>query len=417
VPFLDRSIPRVARYTFARQWPADACAGAVEGLLGLAAFAAMRSLGAGPWAASLFVTFGQLFWLLAPTWEAAFARFHFRTAFVWMGVVANAPLILVAFVDPSAADMRVGLWIFAAAIIVQAAVEAAYVPHKGALLTANVPTAVRGRLFGMLSTISKVGCIASAKVGGRLLDHDPQWLRVVFPAAGVLGLVEHWIISRIRWHRDGRPTVRRWTGARSAWSAATDAWRESRRILVKDRAFFAYETGFMLYGLGFLMSSPMIVVYAERDLFLSYDQWTWAQGAALPAAYIVTILLAGRVVDRLGVVRTTASAFALLAAFFLSMMLVATGAQLVAAYLVLGVAMAVVNLGWSLGPLAFAPPRQARSYLTVHVLCVGVRSAVAPFLGLWIAEKSGGVMPVFAYSAALVALGCVVLAGLARRTR
>ena len=73
MPFLDRSIPRVARYTFARQWPADACAGAVEGLLGLAAFAAMRSLGAGPWVASLFVTFGQLFWLLAPTWEAAFA--------------------------------------------------------------------------------------------------------------------------------------------------------------------------------------------------------------------------------------------------------------------------------------------------------------------------------------------------------
>ena len=65
--------------------------------------------------------------------------------------------------------------------------------------------------------------------------------------------------------------------------------------------------------------------------------------------------------------------------------------------------------------LGATPQGKARSYSTVHVLCVGVRSSVAPFFGLWLADRDG-IMTVFAWSAALVALGCVALAGLARRT-
>src|SRR6185295_1046060 len=240
---------------------------------------------------------------------------------------------------------------------------------------------------------------------------------LVFPMAGVFGMFEHWRLSRIQWHKDGRPVVRMWTGARSAWSAAADAWRTSARIVRTDRAFLAYETAFMLYGVGFMMSSPMLVVYAERDLALTYGGWTWAQGFAMPLAQIVTTLACGRVVDRFGVVPASAASFGLLAVVFISMMFVRTGGELVAAYAAFGVAMALVNLGWSLGPLAFAPQRAARSYVSVHVLCVGVRSAFGPFLGLWIAERTGGVMSVFACSAAAVALGCVVMTGLARRMR
>src|SRR6185295_7444542 len=164
-------------------------------------------------------------------------------------------------------------------------------------------------------------------------------------------------------------------------------------------------------------SAPMLVVYAERDLALSYGGWTWAQGFAMPAAQIVATITCGRLVDRFGVVRASAASFALLSVVFASMMFVRTGGQLVAAYAAFGTAMALVHLGWSLGPLAFAPPRAARSYVTVHVLCVGIRSSFGPFLGLWIAERTGGVMSVFACSAASVALGCVVMTGLARRMR
>jgi hypothetical protein len=78
--------------------------------------------------------------------------------------------------------------------------------------------------------------------------------------------------------------------------------------------------------------------------------------------------------------------------------------------------MALVNLGWTLGPISFAPPGQARSYTTVHVLFVGIRSAAAPFLGVWLSREIG-IRPVFLVSAALVSLGCLTMLRLSRRAR
>jgi MFS family permease len=412
---LDRRVPRIARYTIARQWRAEICAGAVEGIVGIAAFAAMRSLGAGKWVAPLFVTFGQLFWLLAPMWEAAFARFQARAAFVWMGVVANIPMLAIAFVAPTK-HAGWGVIVFAGAVMIQAAVDAAFVPHRAALLRANFPEAVRGRLFSMLSTVAKLSSMFAAKAGGWLMTADERWLRFVFPMAGVFGLVEHWVLSRIYWHRHGRPAVRESRGAAAAWTAAKDAWRETRRILSTDREFLVYEVGFMLYGAGVMMGSPIAITYAEHDLGLSYDEYTWAQGFSQPLAYVVMIFFFGRIVDRVGVLRTTTWSFAMLAVFYASMLFATSAATLIACFAVLGAAMAAVNIGWNLGPLALAPQGRARSYSTIHVLCVGVRSAVAPFVGLWIAGVWGA-MTVFAFCSALVALGAVTIWGLSRRTR
>jgi MFS family permease len=404
----DSSVPRVARYTWSRQWPAELCAGAVEGFLGVASFTAMRSLGAPDWIAALFVSFGQILWLAAPVWEAAFARFHFRQAFLWMGLAANAPMLLVALVDDEALAEGWGLWLFAGVIVIAAAVDAAYVPHRGALAGANYPLAVRGRLFAMLSTVSRFSTIVAAKTSGWLLDADFRWIRVLFPIAGVCGLLEHWTLSRIRWQRAGVPKSRPWRGAGTAAAAATDAWRDTIRVLRDDRGFRTYEIGFLLYGSGFLMSNPLVTIYAVHDLALSYGEWTTASGLAQPLAYVATILTFGRAVDRFGVVRTTAAAFALLTLFFTSMPFVRDAIALDVCYLLFGVAMALVNLGWTLGPLEFAPTGQARTYSTVHVLFVGVRSAVAPFLGWWLSTRIG-IAAVFAISACLVAAGCVTM--------
>jgi MFS family permease len=412
----DRSVPRVARYTWSRQWKAEVCAGAVEGILGIASFTAMRSLGAPDWIAALFVSIGQILWLVAPMWEAAFARFHLSQAFLWMGMAANTPMILVALVDDAAVRDGWGLWLFAAVVIFAAAVDAAYVPHRSALASANYPLAVRGKVFAMLSVMSRLGAAASAKVSGWLLDADFLWLRVLFPVAAVCGLAEHWTLSRIKWHHAASPKVREWDGMSSAFAASSDAWRETLRILREHRAFLVYEIGFLLYGFGFLMSNPVIAIYAVHDLQLSYTEWTTATGLAQPIAYALAIVALGRAVDRFGVVRVTAAAFGLLTLFFTLMPLVRTAPQLDACYVLFGATMALVNLGWSLGPISFAPPGQGRSYTTVHVLFVGIRSATAPFLGVWLAGRIG-TASVFVISAALVFLGCLTMVRLARRAR
>lgn len=416
--------PRLALYTWQRQWPSEVCKGAVEGISGLAGFVALRTLGAPEWVSVLIAIAGQILWVFAPGLEAFTSRLDHRKAILWLGVAANVPLLLIAFVPPDAVgSIRVlgtelHWWVpFVAAIIVLTALDAFYIPLRGALLRANYADSVRGRFFSALSAVSKAGSMLSSKAAGWMLHHDPALLRVVFPLAGVFGLAEHIQLARIRWHHTETPVRDRESGFTQFLSSLREGWR----ILRTDRDFRTYEIGFTLYGLGFLMSQPMFSIFAERDLRLSYDEVTWAQGVTEPVAYLAVALLLGPRIPKLGIVPVTALSFLSLSIFFIALAHVTAPWQYVALWGLFGATMAAVNLGWNLGPIRFAPPGKARAYAAVHVCVVGLRIIVGPALGYGIARLSGGaatdVRLVFGISCVVVAAGCVVTARLARRVR
>jgi predicted MFS family arabinose efflux permease len=246
----------------------------------------------------------------------------------------------------------------------------------------------------VLSVVSRGASIASAKAAGFLLNADPRWLRVVFPVAGVLCFAENTVLSLIRWRRGGR--------TRTVGAGFREAWKRSARLLRDDAAFRRYEIAWSLYGVGFLMSTPMIVVFGESDLQVSYNEWTWAQGVAMPIAGILGTVPAGRLVDRLGPVRTTAVSYFLLTVFFALIPFAATATHLVAAFFVWGLAMAGVGIVWNLGPLSFAPEGEGRRYAAAHVALVGLRSVVGPPLGYLIAETVS-LRATFVVSAVMVA--------------
>jgi hypothetical protein len=407
------STPRLARYTWRRQWPAEACKGMVDGVSGLAAFAAMRSLGAPEWVAVLIAVAGQALWIVAPGLEALTARIDHRKAILWLGVAANVPLLCVAFVHVNvegAEGAGRGWWrVFVAAVVVLTALDALYIPLRGAMIRANYAERVRGLYFGLLSAVSKATSIVSSKGAGLLLDHDPRMLRVVFPVAGCFGLLEHWQLARVRWHRAETPAV---GGGSGFFRLLRDGWG----ILRADRDFRVYEIGFSLYGLGFLMSQPLFSIFEEKHLQLSYDELTWAVGVADPAAYLAAVLLLGPRIPKIGIVKLTAAAFLGLSLYMLLLTQVGAPWQYVFLRALFGVVMAGVNLGWNLGPLAFAPPGRARAYAAVHVCIVGIRVAIGPALGYALATVTGPRL-VFGVSCVVVAAGCVTTSLLAKRVR
>ena len=139
-------------------------------------------------------------------------------------------------------------------------------------------------------------------------------------------------------------------------------------------------------------------------------------GFGEPVSYLVVALVVGPMLPRLGVVAVTCAAFLLLSWFFVSMAFVTTPAWFIALYFVFGATMAGVNLGWNLGPMRFAPPGKTRAYMAVHLLLVGVRILVAPFLGFALSRWVGTPL-VFGVSSVLVAAGAVTTGLLARRVR
>jgi len=417
-PPVARTLPLVVRYTWARHWRAALLEGLAAGVIGLSSFVVKRSLGAPEEAVPVLITLWQIVWIFAPGLGTLLARADPQRLWRTLALSAYLPLAAVALVSVSPVGEHGhgtgNLVLFLALMSLHYGASIATVPHRGALLRTNYPSHVRGRMFGLTMAVNLLAAGAAAKGAGYLLDADPRWVRGIYPVAGACGIVAYLVLGRIRWRRS-RETRRLATDATErvlkAWS---NAWRATWRILRDDRAFRTYEIGFMLYGLGFLASIGLLVLYAEGELHLSYDSWTTAQSVAFPLAQIAGAPLFGRLSDRLGIVRTTGVSFLLLATFFGLMPLVGSAAQLAFACLLWGVAMAGVNVGWNLGPLHFAPDRQAHMYAAVHFCLVGVRSLVGPFLGFAVKEAFS-YAAAFGLSAALVTAGAATIWHLDRR--
>ena len=397
---------RLERYTWRRHRPAQVFNGLEDGILGLASFVALRSLGAPAWIAPLMVVLAQAPWILSPMWEQAISRMPPHRAFRWFGVGLGLPLVAMALVGVTpTGDEGHGSGdyvLFLALYVLAHLVIGGSIAQRGAMIRTNYRNEVRGSVFGLLQVLGQSASIATAKLSGALLNADPRFLRVLFPLAGVLGFLGQLRLSTIRWKRGGR------TGRpREGGPGFREAWKRSARLLRDDRDFMVYQVAWSLYGMGFLMSTPMIVVFGESRLGLSYNDWTWAQGVAFPLASILAVAPVGRLVDRLGPVRMTALAFFLLVGFFAALPLVRTAPQVIAAFAFWGVAMAGVGIVWNVGPLAFAPEGRGRHYAAAHVAIVGVRSLLAPLLGYLVAELLS-IEVLFLVTAALVLAGGVV---------
>jgi MFS family permease len=392
-----RRRPRVVAYTWSRQWPAEALMGLFNGVVNLAGFCAMRSYGAPDWTQQVLIIAGQGPWIFAPIWPEVFRSVPRQRLFSWLGWMAKAPLLLVALADVTSTGPHgrgVGdSWIFVGAILLVYNAEAAYTPHRNALMRANYPLEIRGRVYGMITSVLVLSAMVTATLAGHLIDRDARWSRIIFPSAAVLGLFGHLMLSRIRWRHersDGPPADP--VGVRAA---VRHGWRDMWKTLRADRNFRDFEINFILYGTGLLAAVPLITAYAEGPLGLTTGQWTLADRFALPLTQLLAIPFVGRLADRVGIVKVAAMGFGLVGVFFVAMLFVADATSLVAAYVLYGICMSAVNVSWGLGPLLFAPPGRAHHYSSVHMAMVGIRSMVGPALGYAVAHT-------LSFSAALV---------------
>jgi len=376
------SLPRIARYTFARHWPASLFEGLAVGIVNLTPFVVKRSLGAPAWVVPLVIMLWQVPWILAPGVGTILASAHPQNLWRRLAWLAHAPLLAIAFLPVVATTPGHGegsVLLFCVPIVWHYLTAVAVVPHRGAMVRTNYPRAVRGRLWGTVQSIGLAGAALTALLAGRLLDADARFVRALYPAAAVLGYLGFVRAGRIRWHSQERRILR--PLGEPPGEAMRRAWHEAWRILRKDRDFRVYELGFMLYGFGFLCSVGILHLYAEDALALSYSEWTLAQFLAFPIGQVVGSAFFGRVADRFGMARTAMSAFLILAVFFGSMNLVGSAGGLFAAYLLWGLGMGGVMITWALGPLHFAPDGKGHMYAALHFALVGVRSLFAPALG------------------------------------
>ena len=279
-----------------------------------------------------------------------------------------------------------------------------------ALYKANYPDSHRSRTVGLLRMSAFAGTGVAGLAAGWYLRDQPGSALLVFPLAGLIGLLGTVYLARIRVR--GRNAPRTDRGSRLGLA-------EAAAVVRSDRRFVVYQVGYLLAGSAHFLSFPFLVKALNREL--SAD----AVAIAIVLTLIPSLLQAatapfwGRWLDRVtpiaarvifSMMLACCYACFLVGALWQAYWLFCVGAAL------RGLALGGSTVVWATGSLYFAGSRdQAAAYTSVHASLTGLRGAVMPFVGavlyLNIGSWTFGVSAALAGISSLLMIGCLVVEG------
>ncbi len=285
----------------------------------------------------------------------------------------------------------------------------------GDLLRSCYPPGARSRVFGLVTAAQQVAVIVSAWFVGHWLDRDPQSFRVYLPTAVVLMGLGVWLQARIAAQplfveRLVRPP------AEPLRVGLVKARHYMFRVLRDDPDFRRYEIAFFYYGLGFMFGAALMPFLVCDRLRLDYAQVTRATQVVYQSVLLICTVPAGYLMERHGPVRVAGWSFAMLALCPLGLIFARDEATLTAVMIGNGVAMAGVNLAWTVGPVVLPrDPSQAGAYVAIHATLVGFRGLLGHFPAVMLYVWTGSIEVPLVLAMLLTTAGAVVMLRLARR--
>jgi MFS family permease len=337
---------------------------------------AVVGLRAGPLELTILVAAFPVGVFFGPLWAGLGRRIGMRRLVLLMAAGANLPLFALLWVDQS--------WLFTLLVGISQVMNSAMRMGQSSLYHALYPQSVRGRVLGRLTFWTFLTMVPTILAAGWLLDKSHEMYRLLYPVAGLCGLVGCLFYARLRLP-DGVPETvpDRPDQRRRALAAAA-------KVFERDPAFRFFQAAFFLSGSAFFMSTHVI-------LLLVSETFRWrAFDLALWMSVVPQLLLAlsspawGPVLDRIGIVRcrllVAGVMTSYLACYWLGLafelpLLVCVGSVLQ------GVSNGGGQLTWSLASSHFAPStEEVPLYNGIHFVLNGVRGLLLPWVGsvLWV---------------------------------
>lgn len=373
--------------------------GALHGVFVLNEVIARKHFGADRWQILAMMLIPATTQLMAVFWNPAsgnsfVGRHPFRTLGIGIHLLLGLPLVT---------GGQWNAWAFVWLLTTIWVAQFLLVPVQNAIVARNYGPAVRGRWFGRAAALQGLAVLAISVPVGLWMDHDVGRWPWIYAFAGLSG-----VFAYVQW---GRIRRRRALAIAEDLEVHPSAWK----ALLKDKAFLGYEAAFMVYGLGFLALQPVLPLYVVDELGVSYTEFGIARGAIFWVFMIAMSPIAGRLGDRLGILRVAGLGFIILGLFPLALWVLPTTLGMFIGYAIFGLAMGCVNIGWNLGPIAMARGRDPVPYLNAHVAAVGIRALVGMTLGT-VLHDLFGTTPVFLGVLALEIIACAQILRLAMRT-
>jgi MFS family permease len=367
--------------------------------LGLAIFVApvvaVTAFEATPLELTILVSAFPVGAFLGPLWAYLGRHWGMQTLVTQMAIWANVPLFAIFWLERTDAAM------FTALITVSQLLNSAMRMGQSNLYGILYAKQIRGRVLGRLTFWQYVTMVPSILLTGWLLDKSAEMCRVLYPVAGLCGLIGCWYYAMLRVDKASLPVT-----ARPSLRASV---RGVQRIIVQDRAYLLFQFAFFLSGSAFFMSTHIVLLLTREQFgFGAFELSLWL-------SVVPQMLLAagsptwGHILDRFGIVRCRLLISVLMTGYLASYLggLAFGLAPLIYVGSVLqGMSNGGGQLTWSLASSHFAPRLEdVPLYNGIHFVLNGIRGLVMPWVGSILFVVLSGPMAIL--SATLLSLGSI----------
>lgn len=350
-------------------------------LYGFLAFILYKDLGASALQLSLLMMLKPVITILSFYWSAGLKgrSQKLKSNVLWAGLWMRAPFLFCPWIDSS--------WYVIAAAVNYMFFYRAGIPAWMEMIKRNTRQGERSRAFSMSAAIGYAeGVVLSLAMGG-LLDRDPEQWRGLFFGAAVIGLMSLAVQSQI-----SVPAVEEEAATErlTLKEVLVRPWRDSFRLMKERPDFSRFQWGFMICGFGIMLIQPALTLFAVDVLGISYLEMAAAISIAKGLGFALSSPIWARWMDRVSILKMSSAVFLTVGLFPIFLSFSVWGLfWLYLAYFWYGVGQGGSHLVWNLSGPVFSGKEESSRYTGVGVVLAGLRGAVAPPLGGWLAVVSG----------------------------
>jgi MFS family permease len=261
------------------------------------------------------------------------------------------------------------------------------------IVQAIYPISNRGKILSLVRFGMALTLLIFTPVAGWALDHLTY--HVVFPIAGVFGIVSALVFIAIRMGREPAPPPQ---------TATRQSPINALRAVMGNKPFTMFQFSIVLFGIAGLSVNPLFPGVQINRLGLTYTD-IGLLGLAQSIAWLGGYMLFGRIIDRRGALFCTMIAFGLQAVAPFTYAFATAGWMLLPAFIGLGLVSAGADLGLTSSLLELADEGKVQEYAAAQSIVIGARGLVAPFIGVGLLAMGLSEPVVF------VMAGVVALAG------
>jgi MFS family permease len=350
-------------------------------LYGFLAFILYKDLGASAFQVALLTMLKPVVTVLSFYWSAGLKgrTKKLKSNVLWAGFLMRAPFLLCLWVDSP--------WYVIGAAVNYMFFYRAGIPAWMEIIKRSMDEGKRGRAFSISAALGYAEGVVLALGCGGLLDKDPGLWKVLFFGAALIGLMSLAVQSRIVVEGEDRIEERP-----SLRELVVRPWRDSYRLMRERLDFSRFQWGFMVSGFGLMLIQPALPLFAVDVLGISYLEMAGAISIAKGLGFALSSPLWAKWMDRVNVMRMASLVFLAFGLFTaLLSFAVWSVVWLYVAYFWYGVGQGGSHLVWNMSGPIFAGKDESSRYTGVNMVMAGLRGAVAPPLGGFLAVVCGPV--------------------------